>query len=199
MSPLEVDPQLEVKDRELKNCITRMAQGEEQALGALYDRTASQVYGLVLRVVNDPSIAEEVTLDVYMQAWRQAGQFNPERGKPMVWLAVVARSRAIDRLRAGKKERESRENLDSVDNLAADKGNPEESSTYSQQCRVVQEALNSLPIEQRQAIEMAYWGGLSQNEIAAQTGEPLGTVKTRIRLGMMKLRTVLGPLEEGLT
>ncbi len=199
MSQLEVDSQFEVKDKELKSLILRVAQGEEQALAALYDRTAAQVYGLVLRVVKDPIIAEEVTLDVYMQAWRQASQFNPKRGKPIVWLAVVARSRAIDRLRTGKKERESRENLDSVDNLVADKGNPEESSTYSQQCRVIQEALDSLPIEQRQVIELAYWGGMSQNEIAAQTGEPLGTVKTRVRLGMMKLRTVLGPLEEGLT
>ena len=198
MSDLQIDPQLEVKDRELASLITRMAQGEEQALSALYDRTSSHVYGLVIRVLNDPTMAEEVTLDVYMQVWRQAGQFNPDRGKPIVWLAVLARSRAIDRLRARKKEREGRQDLETIESVPATKGNPEESSVYNQQCRVVQKALTSLAMEQRQVIEMAYFGGLSQSEIAAQIGEPLGTVKTRIRLGMIKLRNILGPLEKGL-
>ena len=198
MSDLHVDPQLEIKDRELANLISRVAQGEEQAFSVFYDRTSSHVYGLVLRVLNDPTMAEEVTLDVYMQVWRQADQFNLDRGKPIVWLAVLARSRAIDRLRAGKKEREGRQDLETIESVSAIKGNPEESSVYNQQCRLVQKALTALASEQRQVIEMAYFGGLSQSEIAAQIGEPLGTVKTRIRLGMIKLRNILGPLEKGL-
>ena len=96
-------------DRELIELIGRTAQRDEAALGTLYDKTGSQVFGLAFRVLNDSTMAEEVTMDVYMQVWKQAGQFDQSRGNPMVWLTVLTRSRAIDRLRVGKKERESRE------------------------------------------------------------------------------------------
>ena len=198
MSELQIAPDFSAHDRELSGLIAKTAQGDEIALGSLYDQTCSHVYGLALRVLNDPTMAEEVTLDVYMQVWRQASQFNQQRGKPIVWLAVLTRSRAIDRLRVGQQERERREPLDVVTEEIDTDSNPEESTVYSEQCRFVQQALASLASEQRQVIEMAYFGGLSQSEIATQLGEPLGTVKTRIRLGMNKLRTILGPCEEGL-
>lgn len=200
MSDLDVQVETEsgAQEQQLVSLIANIAQGNQRALGILYDQTSSHVYGLAFRVLNDSTMAEEVTMDVYMQVWRQAKQFDQTRGRPIVWLAVLARSRAIDRLRSGQKERDSRQSLDMIGDAPATKGNPEESSAYSEQCRVVHKALASLTPEQRQVIEMAYFGGLSQSEIAAQIGEPLGTVKTRIRLGMIRLRNILSPLEEGL-
>ncbi|MDR4460822.1 MAG: sigma-70 family RNA polymerase sigma factor [Nitrospirales bacterium] len=185
-------------DWELIELIGRIAQGDETALGTLYDKTGSHVYGLALRVLGDTTMAEEVTMDVYLQVWRQAGQFDQSRGNPMVWLAVLTRSRGIDRLRVGKKDREAREPLREVVEKPSPESDPEQSSFYLEQCRIVQQALASLPPEQREVIELAYFGGRSQNEIAIQIGEPLGTVKTRTRLSMIKLRSVLGHLEEGL-
>ncbi len=195
---IQAEAEVSVQDQKLVVLIDQVAQGSDDALGHLYDQTSSHVYGLAIRVLNDPTMAEEVTLDVYMQVWKQAGQFDLKRGKPIVWLAVLTRSRAIDRLRVGQKEREGRQSLDVIEAQAATFGNPEDSAAYSQQCHVVQQALASITAEQRKVIEMAYFGGLSQREIADQIGEPLGTVKTRIRLGMIKLRNILGPFEEGL-
>ena len=197
MSDLDLSAKNEfsAQDQELGNLIANIAQGNEEAIGLLYDQTSSYVYGLAFRVLNDSTMAEEVTMDVYMQVWRQAKRFDQTRGKPIVWLAVFARSRAIDRLRSGQKEREGRHSLDTLEDIVATRGNPEESSMYNEQCRFVQHALGSLAAEQREVIEMAYFGGLSQSEIADQMGEPLGTVKTRIRLGMKKLRSILDPFE----
>ncbi|MEO6202817.1 MAG: sigma-70 family RNA polymerase sigma factor [Nitrospirales bacterium] len=188
----------DTSDRELVSLLHRTAQGDEVALGILYDKTVNFVYGLGFRVLGDTTLAEEVTMDVFLQVWRQAGQFDHSRGNPMVWLAVLTRSRAIDRLRIGKKDREAREPIERIASEPDVESNPEQSSVYLEQCRIVRQAINSLPSEQRETIELAYFGGLSQREIASQVGEPLGTVKTRIRLGMIKLRHVLGPLEEGL-
>ncbi|MEX0830506.1 MAG: sigma-70 family RNA polymerase sigma factor [Nitrospirales bacterium] len=185
-------------DRELIGLIDRTAQRDEAALATLYDKTGSQVYGLAFRVLNDSTMAEEVTMDVFMQVWRQAAQFDQGRGHPMVWLTMLTRSRAIDRLRVGKKEPEAREPLDEVSGDKGIESDPEQSSVYLQQRRIIRQALTSLPSEQREIIELAYFGGLSHSEISIRIGEPLGTVKTRIRLGMVKLRNQLGPLEEGL-
>ncbi len=185
-------------DRELIGLIGRTAEGDETALGALYDKTGSYVYGLAFRVLNDSTMTEEVTMDVYMQVWKQAGKFDQERGNPMVWLTVLARSRAIDRLRVGKKDRETREPLEEISDERDEAHDPEQRSVYSEQGRIVRQALNSLPSEQRVIIELAYFEGLSQSEISTQIGEPLGTVKTRVRLGMVKLRNLLGPLVESL-
>ncbi|GJL54884.1 MAG: DNA-directed RNA polymerase sigma-70 factor [Nitrospirales bacterium] len=195
---VQVKPELSAHDQELVRLIAMVARGNEHALGDLYDQTSPYVYGLACRVLNDPMLAEEVTMDVYMQVWRQAGQFDQKRGKPIVWLTVLVRSRAIDRLRSGQKERDRCQSLDTIEDAPATKANPEESSAYREQRRVLQQALASLTSDQRSVIELAYFGGLTQREIAQHIGEPLGTVKTRVRLGMMKLRMILGPLEEGL-
>ena len=198
MSDLSTKSDLVLKDQVLNGLLAKVAQGDEDALGALYDRTSSQVYGLALRILDDPAMAEEVTLDVFMQVWKKASQFDQSRGKAIVWLAVLTRSRAIDRLRANPAAMAGQETLDVVKEIRDPSNDPELSTFESEQRNLVQRALGSLSPEQRQAIELAYFGGYSQSEIAKKVGEPLGTVKTRIRLGMIKLRNYLGPFQEGL-
>jgi len=187
---------LDFRNQELAGLIAKTVRGDEEALGALYDYTSPQLYGLALRVLDDPAAAEEVVLDVYMQVWKQASKFDPSRGKAIVWLAVLTRSRAIDRLRSGQTERSRRESLDIVKEERDPSADPEVSVARKEQRDFVQRALASLAPEQREVIELAYYGGLSHSEIASKIGEPLGTVKTRVRLGMMKLRNHLGPFQE---
>ena len=176
----------------------KIGQGDQTALGALYDATSRLVYGMALRVVSDPGVAEEVTLEVYMQVWRQPDKFDPGRGRFSAWLLTITRSRAIDRLRSSRQELMRREPLDAVADFSSTASNPEESAVLAQQCHNVRQALCSLTPEQRQAIELAYFRGLSQSEIATRLDQPLGTVKTRIRSGMLKLRELLQPLEGGI-
>jgi RNA polymerase sigma-70 factor (ECF subfamily) len=173
----------------------QMAAGDQSALATLYDTTSRLVFGLVLRILTDRATAEEVLLDIYTQVWRQAGAYDNKRGAPLAWLMTIARSRAIDRLRSGRHEQQSKEPLDSVGELSANTENPEEATAISERRTLVRSALESLSPEQREVIELAYYSGLSHSEIAARLGQPLGTVKTRTRLGMIKLREVLRPLE----
>ncbi len=196
MAELSEGPDLDFRNQELAGLIAKTARGDEEALGALYDYTSPQLYGLALRVLDDPAAAEEVVLDVYMQVWKQASKFDSSRGKAIVWLAVLTRSRAIDRLRSGQTERSRRESLDIVKEERDPSADPEVSVARKEQRDFVQRALASLAPEQREVIELAYYGGLSHSEIASKIGEPLGTVKTRVRLGMMKLRNFLGPFQE---
>ena len=193
--PINLD--LSSRDRELTNLLSQISQGDERALAVFYDLTASRVYGLALYILKDPAMADEVTLDVYLQIWRRASQFDPNRGKPIAWISVLTRSRSIDRLRVGQKERENTKSLDEVNDHLTAQENTETLGLASDQTRIVQKALASLSLEQRQVIEMAFFGGLSQREIAEKIDKPLGTVKTRIRLGMINLRKILSPLDEG--
>ncbi len=191
MSDTSINNDLQDATQNLESLISRIVQGDEQALAILYDQTSTHVYSLVLCVLRDSTLAEEVTLDVYMQVWRKAGEFNTARGRPIVWLAVLARSRAIDRLRVGQKEKANRVPLEDISESLATQVNPETLQANSDQYRVVQNAMTSLSSEQRQAIELAYFEGLSQMDIANKINKPLGTVKTRIRLGMINLRKFL--------
>ena len=175
------------------------AAGDQQALAALYDATSRTVYGLLLRILADASAAEEVLLDVYEQVWRQAAQYSRERGSPLAWLTTIARSRAIDRLRRGRREQQHTEPLEGVAALAHSVGPSAEDEVRAGEVRaVVRAALDSLAPEQREVIELAYYGGMSHSEIAAARGLPLGTVKTRTRLGLMRLREMLSPAWEGI-
>ncbi len=194
MSDFLVNNDLNTANQDLESLISRVAQGDEQALAALYDQTSSHVYSLALRVLRDSIMAEEVTLDVYMQVWQKASEFNSNRGKPIVWLAVITRSRSIDRLRVGQKERANRMPLDGVSESLTTQVNPETLGVNNDQYRIVQKALAMLSPEQRQVIELAYFEDLSQIEIANRIEKPLGTVKTRIRLGMINLRKLLAQL-----
>ena len=185
------------RDRDWAALIKRVADGDQSALTTLYDSTSRLVFGLVLRVVNDRSTAEEVLLDVYTQVWRQASTYDSQRGAPLAWLMTIARTRGIDRLRSGKLEHQNRESLDSIGEITSSTASPEADSVTAERRQLVRKALESLSAEQREVIELAYYSGLSHSEIALKLGQPLGTVKTRTRLGMMKLRDMLRPALEG--
>ena len=185
------------RNQDLVALIRRVASGEQSAVTAVYDATNRLVFGLILRIVADRATAEEVLLDVYTQVWRQASTYDTSRGVPLAWIMTIARSRAIDRVRSGKQDHQRREPLDAIGEVRATGINPEEASVYSERQRLVRSALNTLSPEQREVIELAYYSGLSHSEIALKLGQPLGTVKTRTRLGMIKLRDMLRPILGG--
>lgn len=165
--------------------VTAIRSGDQGAMGELYDRYSSIVYSVALRVLQDTGAAEDVLQEIFMQLWRNPGAFDASRGNMGAWLAVVARHRAIDALRRRKPENDIADIIISVEpDLASE----------AERARVMEKvraALGTMPKEQRLAIEMAYFEGLTHSEIAEKTGEPLGTIKTRIRNGLMTLRKVL--------
>ena len=189
--------ELSTRDQDWAALIRRVADGDQSALTELYDATSRLVFGLILRVVTDRSSAEEVLLDVYTQVWRQASSYDSKRGAPLAWLMTIARTRGIDRLRAGKHENQNRDSLDAIGEITATTASPEADSVSAERRRLVRSALDTLSPEQREVIELAYFSGLSHSEIALKLGQPLGTVKTRTRLGMIKLREMLLPALEG--
>ncbi len=172
--------------------VPRIAAGDESALAALYDESNQLVYSTALRILRDPADAEEATLDVYLQVWRTAQNYNDRRGSVGAWLVMLARSRAIDRLRSRRSREELEEpQKDYVEVRSTGQG-PEQEAQVHQQRRRVLSALDALPSEQREAVELAFFSGFTHSELAARLSQPLGTVKTRIRNGMMKLRELLG-------
>ena len=183
--------------------IARMARGDEVALGDLYDRWERRVRALALGIVGDAMEADDVVEEVFWQAWRQAERFDPSRGAPGAWLLTVARSRSLDRLKASRRSRDA-EDLDALSSQALDgaligSSDPVRDAEAGDLTRVVRAEMGRLPEEQRGVIELAYFEGLSQSEIAARTGEPLGTVKTRMRLALRKLRERFTHLEDHLS
>jgi len=173
--------------------VSQIVQEDESALAHLYDASSPLVYGLALRILGDAGAAEEVTLDVYLQVWKQANRFNPLRGRVSTWLMTMARSRAIDKLRGRAQERSQADTLEAVPETQSESLDPEQSAAVAQQQAQVRKALSALSEDQRLAIELAFFNGLSQNEIALRLKEPLGTIKTRIRNGMLRLRDLLQP------
>lgn len=161
-----------------------VARRDADALAALFDRYSRLVFSLAVRVLGDPASAEEVTLDTFLRVWNNAAMFNPERGQFVGWLTAVGRHRAIDTLRGRIEQARGRETA-----LNPQMPDPEYEDAFAARLRLreVREALFKIPEPQRIAIELAYFGGLTQAEIAARLNEPLGTVKTRIRLGMRRL------------
>jgi RNA polymerase sigma-70 factor (ECF subfamily) len=178
--------------------VRRMAAGDQAALGALYDRYAGVLHALAVRVTGDADDAEEVVEETFWQAWRQAERYEAARGGISTWLLTICRSRAVDRLRARRRVREER--LDDLPEPAPGEADPNatplESAEADEVRRIVARVLAGLPAEQRETLEMAYFRGMSQSEIAAATGQPLGTVKTRARLALRKLRDALAVLRE---
>jgi RNA polymerase sigma-70 factor (ECF subfamily) len=193
-SPVDPLRQLRIREESLAALVARAAEGDQTALAALYDETSALVYGLALRILRDHYAAEDVTIDVYAQVYRQVSSYDTNRGTPSAWLLTLTRSRAIDRLRQEAQRREREEPLEATTRLPSLTAGPEEYSATTELRRLVQRALALLTPEQRQVIELAYYSGLSHNEIAAKLGQPLGTVKTRIRTGMMLLREDLRSL-----
>lgn len=176
--------------------ISQVARGDEYALASFYEASSRLVYGLAFRLLGDASAAQEVTLDVYMQVWRRAKRFDSARGRVYTWLMVMARSRAIDRLRVSPRDPAQIDSLEAAAETRSETPGPEESAVTSQLLAYVRLNLKTLSEEQRQAIELAYFSGLSQNEIALQLNQPIGTIKTRIRHGILKLQRQLQSREE---
>lgn len=177
----------QVSDIDLLHAVAR---GDEAALARLYDDYRVILFGLLVRILNSREEAEDILQDVFIQVWRRAKDFDESRGKPFTWLVTLTRSRAIDRLRQlGARQRLA---------TAATQDQPEEASDAltdtikSAQQEIVQRALAELPEDQKQTLVLAYYEGLTQSEIASKLGAPLGTVKTRMRSGMAKLRASLG-------
>ena len=167
-----------------------IAGGDEDALGALYDRYRLILFGLILRILHSQPEAEDVLQEVFLQVWRKANDFDEARGRPFTWLVTLARSRAIDRLRSsGARERTATEAARAVTEGVSD---AEDDALKSERGEIVRRALAELPEEQRRVLVLAYFEGLTQSEIAARLNTPLGTVKTRMRSGMMRLRELLG-------
>jgi RNA polymerase sigma-70 factor (ECF subfamily) len=176
--------------------VQRMAQGDEAALAALYDRYGTLLHSMALRIVGDPDDAEEVVEEAFWQAWRQAGRYHPERGGISTWLVMIVRSRALDRVRAERRFRDALPVSAAEPLHDLSRPSPLDAAAADERSRRVAEVVATLPAEQRRTVEMAYYGGMSQSEIAAATGEPLGTVKTRARLALQKLRGALAGLQE---
>ena len=167
--------------------IDRIGKGDADALAFLYDRYASRVLGLTARILGDRDEAEDVLQEVFLQVWRTPRQFDSARGSAGTWLLILARSRAIDRLRSLRRRGHGRQVPIDAQPLTSGE-DLERAAETSQEGAAVRRALAELPDEQRRALELAYFGGYTQTEIAEMTGAPLGTVKTRLRQGMMKLR-----------
>jgi RNA polymerase sigma-70 factor (ECF subfamily) len=176
----------QIPDDDLLHAIAR---GDETALAACYDRYRVILFSQILRILNDRQEAEDCLQEVFLQVWRRARDFDAARGRAFTWLVTIARSRALDRLRAsGSRLRLATEAAqmprDEIGDAAAE-------AVQSEAGAIVRTALAALPEEQRRTLLLAYFEGLTQTEIAARLGDPLGTVKTRMRAGMIKLRELL--------
>lgn len=178
--------------------VSAMAAGDERAAAAFYDRHASTAMAIAFRLLRERVDAEAVVLEAFMQTWRDAARFDASRGSAVGWLLTITRTRALDHLRASG--RESRRTATSLDDVASDQlaapersGHPGYDTEQAEQRRAVASAMRTLPDKQRVVIELAYFAGLSQSEIAERLAEPLGTIKTRVRLAMMRLRDALRP------
>jgi RNA polymerase sigma factor (sigma-70 family) len=169
--------------------IARIARGDHAALGELYDRHGRVAYGLAIRVVRDPALAEDAVQEAFLSVFRSAGGFSPARGTPKTWLLTLVHRRAVDLVR--RQQRVSAEPLDVVEHAAGEA--TDEEAAVREQRRAVQAALRLLTPEQRESLELAYYGGYSQSEIAERLGVPLGTVKSRMFAGLAALRELLGP------
>ena len=172
--------------------IQAVAKRDKDAFEQLYQRHSSLLFGLTLKILGNRSDAEDVLQDTFIQVWKTAGSFEVKRGKPLAWLIMLTRSRAIDRVRS----RTTRVRVTEAASAEpqADAPSPTQQASDSESQLIVRRAIGALPAEQRTPIELAYFGGLTQTEIAQQLGQPLGTVKTRMRTGMLRLREQLNPV-----
>jgi RNA polymerase sigma-70 factor (ECF subfamily) len=180
-------------DEELMALVLRR---QEAALGTIYDRYVRLVYAVALRITGDRETAEEVVQDVFQNVWQAAGSFQPGVGSFVAWLMGIARHRAIDVTRSKRERARAREQTLDDFRPAGEELSLEHEVGQRLLRDVVRAALEALPTSQRQAIELAYYGGLTRAEIAERLNEPLGTVKTRLRLGLLKLRDLLRQEQE---
>jgi RNA polymerase sigma-70 factor (ECF subfamily) len=168
--------------------LRRMARGDADALADVYDRHARLLYSLALRIVRLQSDAEDVLQEVFAQAWHQATRYDASRGTVIGWLITLTRSRALDRLRRGRVHPYTTDVDDAADRVADDAPGIDLALVSAEQAAAVRAALDALPENQRTPLELAYYEGLSQSQIAEQLGVPLGTIKTRMRQALLRLR-----------
>jgi RNA polymerase sigma-70 factor (ECF subfamily) len=171
--------------------VGRMAGGDGEALARLYDRHASLVLGLLTRMLADRGAAEEILQETFLQVWQQAQRFRAEIGRPRAWILMIARSRALDRMRSQGARARREDAVYRSDPVTAAEPVGTAALESSERRRSVRSALETLPHEQRQALELAFFEGLTHTQIAERLATPLGTVKSRILLGMGKLRQSL--------
>ena len=171
--------------------LARIQDRDSAALQELYDESSRVLYGLAFRMLGDRADAEEVILDVYHQVWNSADRYDASRGSVWSWLTVMTRNRAIDRLRKSNLRRTRELPIEEPMDSATGMPEPERQSMFAQEQRLVRQAMAKLGKEQRQAIELAFFSGLSHSEVAETLGAPLGTIKTRIRVGIQNLRKAL--------
>ena len=177
----------------------RIVEADETALGALYDRWVRSLYSLVLHLLKDPDEAEDVVEETFWQAWKKADSYEPSKGAVSTWLLTIGRRKALDRLRAKRRSGADTVSGDfSFADLPSTAPDPSMEVEGAELREQVRNALSELPDEQREVLELGYFSGLSQSEIAEATGQPLGTVKTRMRLAMQKLREPLS-MHRGVT
>lgn len=167
------------------------SRGDQQAFARVYDATSSKMYGLVLRVLRNPAMAEEVTQECYLEVWRQAARYDADRGSALAWMLTIGHRRAVDRIRAVEAS-DRRDVHYEQSTRAVEHDSTAEAAESRMEARRVRAALQDLTEAQREAIELAYFGGYTHTEVAAMLDLPLGTAKTRIRDGLIRLRDTMG-------
>ena len=183
------DQENQERDIEL---LRQIAAGDRSAFGEFYDRHSALMFSVASRILNDPSDAEDVMQDAFVQIWEKAGNFDPKLGKPSSWAAILVRNKAIDRIRGSQRRTRLALEAGAEMAIAAEANDSANEMVHGHdQAKLIHSAIVELPAEQRNAIELAYFSGLTQNEISEKLHEPLGTVKARIRRGLLILRDQL--------
>lgn len=175
--------------------MAELARGEQSALERLYDRYGRAVYSLVLRITQHGGTAEEIVQDVFLQLWKNAPLYQPQRGRLEPWLFTIARNRALDHLRLKREKQRRLEDTLEIEPSAVVAPNPEAHLDFLRRSEKVREVVSALPAEERRAIELAFFDGMSHSEVAAALAKPLGTVKSWIRNGLIRLREELAAKE----
>lgn len=195
MSRISRETESSEADKILADLLDLIARKDEAAMGEFYDQTKCIVYGLCLRILREPSAAEDTTQDVYIQIWKKAPTFDSARGNALAWIRTISRSRALDKLRSSKVLLCRESPGEELGNFACSEPGPEQNSLLSERAQLIRSSLSQMPLIQRRLIEMAFFDGLTQSEIAGQAALPLGTVKSRIRAGLRWLREQLSILD----
>lgn len=189
--------QAPVPEKDWVALVQSIGRGDQLALHALYARTHRVVFTLIMRITGNRETADELTIDVFHDVWRRAPAYTPEGGSVVGWILNQARSRAIDRLRFDQRKKRVNNHTDNPPPAIAERS-PQEAFDVSEQGRLLRHALEALTPQERQAIETAFFSELTYSEVAARLDQPVGTVKTRIRSGLSKLRQLLGQTLKGL-
>jgi len=172
--------------------INRIAEGDDSAFDALYKRFSPSLYGMAYRIMNDAKEAEDVLQEGFTYIWRKASTYDPIRSSPFAWAVMITRNKAIDRLRVRQRLEKLREKVTSEESFYPDKDETSaEEPTLRERGVLVRSALQQIPLEQRQALELSFFGGLTHEQIAERLDTPLGTIKARIRRGLLRLRDSL--------